>query len=299
MGFPTPPSNLDLPLWAYGAGAVLTEPSSTQMQTGWTAVPGQNYGQVPPYKWENWLKYSTGQWLSYAQQALGYLSSTGFTSINYQAIVNTGTTTYHPTHGLVFCIIEAVGGGGGGGSLFSATGNNAGVASGGGGGEYVKIFATSTTIGSSQSIFIGNAATPGNNGVNTTVGSLITAHGGKSGSGNHGPQGLNTVLAGGGGGSGTGQGFDFLDIPGQTGNSCFGFFTSSNSIYFGANGGSSFFASGGPGGIALLGGTSFGQNGYLGSGGGGGAFLQASSSGFQLSGNGGSGGVFITEFVSG
>ena len=96
MGFPTVPS-IDLPLWAYGGGAVLTEPPGAQKSTGWTAVPGQNYGQIPPYQWQNWLNNSTGQWLNYANTALAYINTTGVpqwsasTTYNSGSIVQDGT----------------------------------------------------------------------------------------------------------------------------------------------------------------------------------------------------------------
>lgn len=70
MTLPNPP-NLDVPRWCY-QGGISQEPPLSQRQTGWTAVPGQNYGQIPPYQWENWLKFSAGEWINYLNLACPY-----------------------------------------------------------------------------------------------------------------------------------------------------------------------------------------------------------------------------------
>ena len=79
MAFPTPPP-IDIPRWAY-VGGVYTEPPSSVRETGFTAVPGQNYAEPPPYQWINWLQYSDGEWIYYiAASALPYLQQGNFDS---------------------------------------------------------------------------------------------------------------------------------------------------------------------------------------------------------------------------
>lgn len=73
MTYPAPPA-IDTPRWAY-SGGVYTEPSLDKRQVGWQAVPGQNYGEIPPYQWFNWLQFSTGEWINYSKQMFGLLSN--------------------------------------------------------------------------------------------------------------------------------------------------------------------------------------------------------------------------------
>lgn len=77
MTFPTPPA-VDLPKWCYSGGVYL-EPPLSQRESGWVAVPGQNYAEPPPYQWVNWLSYSTGEWVEYlAAYALPYVAAGKF-----------------------------------------------------------------------------------------------------------------------------------------------------------------------------------------------------------------------------
>lgn len=82
MAFPSPPvypvggGAIDLPRWCYGTmGAVYSEPPTGQQQTGWTAVPGQNYGQIPPYQWFNWWQLAVGEYTNYFNNCMNYIST--------------------------------------------------------------------------------------------------------------------------------------------------------------------------------------------------------------------------------
>ena len=88
---------------------------------------------------------------------------------------------------MLYCIIECVGGGGGGGGVASASAATCNNGGGGGGGAYSRKFASSSTIGASQTVTIGPAGSAGASGNNaggnsstaTSVGSICTANGEK------------------------------------------------------------------------------------------------------------------------
>ena len=94
MGQPTAPS-IDLPLWAYDGG-VYAEPPLSQRETGWIAIPGQNYGQIPPYQWANWLQYSVGEWLSYCNSTINYIYQQGIPPWNSATTYYTGSLVAVP-----------------------------------------------------------------------------------------------------------------------------------------------------------------------------------------------------------
>ena len=111
--------------------------------------------------------------------------------VNVQTFTGSGTWTKPAYAAGSRVLIQAWGGGGSGGR------NSGG---GGGGGGYNERWLTLSAMGATETVTIGAGGTGvttnvnGNNGGNTTVGSLITAYGGGGGGGNNSPQG------GGGGG---------------------------------------------------------------------------------------------------
>ncbi len=294
MAFPTAPGT-DIPLWAYASGASLVEPPASQMSSGWTAVPGQNYGQIPPYQWENWLKFSAGQWLQYSKNALAYLSVNGITGMKVRTFTYIGSVQdYVPTAGMVVCIFEAIGAGGGSG-YGSPNTFTVGGGSGGGAGEYVRLVATAATVGAGLLLTIGQGGILSAGG-NTIVGSLITAHGGGSGVAFNGGVGSNFQVVGGDGGTGNITGD--LVIPGGRGNPAY--YNATANLLISGNGANSFFGAGGIAGIIASATSSVvsGQNGQAyGAGGGGAAYYL--NAGSNNPGNGQNGVVVITEFLSG
>lgn len=101
--------------------------------------------------------------------------------------VFTGSGTYTPTTGMLYCIIECVGGGGGGGSAAGTVGDIF-VAAGGNSGGYSRLIASAATIGASQTVTIGalgaggaSGSNNGSTGGDTSVGSICIAKGGPGG----------------------------------------------------------------------------------------------------------------------
>lgn len=99
MSFPSSPT-ITIPTWATAASAVYTSPPSSQMATGWVAIAGQNYAQIPPYQYENWIRLSTGTWIQYVSSGFAYMQQYGIPSwnsaITYQSgsLVNSTGTVY-------------------------------------------------------------------------------------------------------------------------------------------------------------------------------------------------------------
>lgn len=97
----------------------------------------------------------------------------------------TSNTTYVPTPGTKFVIVEVVGGGGGGGGCSATASGQYAASAGGGGGSYAKSLYTVAQIGSGQAVVIGAAGlggtAQGGQGGSTTFGSLISAPGGGAG----------------------------------------------------------------------------------------------------------------------
>ncbi len=124
-----------------------------------------------------------------------------------QKQIFTGSGTYTPTAGMLYCIIEMVGGGGGGGGT---NGNNA-FAGGGGAGSYARSVVTAAAIGASKSVTVGAAGTAGANtggnggtGGASSVGTIITTNGGAGGTGDTtGTAAAHTSTGGAGGAAGT------------------------------------------------------------------------------------------------
>jgi len=218
-------------------------------------------------------------------------SSGGFNSVKIQ--VFTSTSTYTPTSGMKYCIIEALGGGAGGGGCVASNATDAAGAGGGGAGSYSRTVASSAMIGSSQTVTIGAGGTGGsagaNNGTNggdTSVGVLCVGKGGTGGIGAP----ANTCSAGGGGGvAGTGD----VTSVGQVGDYGIGYAgLAANLQSFGGRGGGSVFGNGAPAKVGPGAGNS--ATGY---GAGGSGATSTGTTGAEAGGNGTAGLVIITEYI--
>lgn len=94
--------------------------------------------------------------------------------------------TYTPTAGMGNCVVQCLGGGGAGGGLPALSTGNAAGAPGGGSGSFSQSFVSAATIGASQTVTIGAGGTgvlngAGNNGNDTSVGSIVIGKGGTGG----------------------------------------------------------------------------------------------------------------------
>ena len=206
----------------------------------------------------------------------------------YQKLIS--GTTYTPTTGMKYCIVEAYGaGGGGGGSIINAV--NIG-ASGGAGGYCMKIF-SAADIGASQTYAIGaaGAGVAGDNGTNggdTTFGAWLTAGGGKGGK--KGLQ-INTPISGGAGGSASGGD---LNVPGANGLSPVA------GAYGASRGATSYWGSGAVGVVCTnnTGAEKYNGNNAIGyASGGGGGYKDYSDATNTTGGNGTAGIIYIREYV--
>lgn len=212
--------------------------------------------------------------------------------------VFTSSGTYTPSTGMLYCIIRCVGGGAGGGGAGSTTSAQVAAGGGGGAGAFGVLYATAAQIGASQTVTIGAKGTggsagnnAGNNGAQTSIGSLLTAGGGLAGGGG----GAGNVCTTGAGGAGGAAGTGTEANAGPAGDNGFGIYNGSFNVAKGGIGGSSSFGAGGKGGIVNTGqAAGSAANGY-GSGGGG----AASGNGTSAAGGDGTDGVVvITEFCA-
>jgi len=125
-------------------------------------------------------------------------------SVKIQVFTTVGSSTYTPSTGMVYAIIECVGGGGGGGGVSGVAGGVNG-GGGGGGGSYSRKFVTAADIGASKAVVVGVGGTAGpfasNGGAGgqSSVGATIcTGNGGSAGVGatgvsNFGPGGIGGI----------------------------------------------------------------------------------------------------------
>ena len=211
----------------------------------------------------------------------------------YSGTASTFTATYTPTTGMIYADVEVLGGGGGGGGAAGAASQSAG-GGGGGGGAYCRRVMAAATIGSSQTITIGQPAAGGavgaNNGTNGTsvsFGSLLVAGGGAAGSGaTSSAASVSGTTSSAGGISSTG---DFQNVGGMGGGGV-GFGSSAAAI--GGFGGSTYYSGATPG--AMLSGNGNNAAANYGGGGSGAAAGATSTAG----GIGASGIVIITEYCS-
>jgi hypothetical protein len=253
-------------------GAPLAAPAFTGVPTAATAAPGTSTGQL-----------ATTAFVA-ASGAITTVRSRAFT---------VGTSTYTPSPGMVYCVIECQAGGGAGGGAAAESGNFQNGGGGGGGGGFSRKTATAAQIGASQTVTVAGYAAgvpyPGAapNGGNTSVGALCVAIGGSGGS--NAPPNSNGVAVS-GGGPGTG---DILLSGGDGGQGFNNTLGSSSYPITGGAGGNSMW---GQGGTAISTGQN-GSNGQFG-GGGGGASDYAISATNRPGGNGGPGLVVITEYCT-
>lgn len=209
----------------------------------------------------------------------------------------TGSGTYTPTSGMLYCIVEVVGGGGAGGGAGNGGAGNITVGGGGGAGGYTRKALTSATVGASQTVTIGAGgvgANGGNGGAggNTTFGALLTANGGAGGT-ESANQTTSVIQGGASGGSASGGDFN---INGQTGYDGWGFVGTNGLCQGGAGGNSPFSGAGTPamgGPVSALDGV-----GAVGFGSGGGGAFNNQNSTTKTGGAGSGGAVIVTEFVS-
>ncbi len=194
--------------------------------------------------------------------------------------------TYTPTANMAYVRVQAVGGGGGGGNA------NAGAyrsGAGGSGGTYSESILSATQITSSQTVTIGaggvggTAVSSATDGGATSLGSLVTAPGGKGAAG--GGSFVRGAIAP---SSGTAQ----WCILGQPGGSSFNTSTSGELVWSGKGGNSAL----GFGGAATgRNNNSTGDDG--GNYGGGGSGAATYNAGAATGGSGGSGVIIVTEYL--
>ncbi len=206
----------------------------------------------------------------------------------------TGSGTYTPTAGMVYCEIHALGAGGGGGGVDAVT-SQSGAGGGGGAGGYSFAVKTAANIGASQTVTIGAlgaGGTAGNNagsnGSDTSVGSLVVAKGGTGGGGQVASAVSQPGADGGAGGiAGTGD----ITLPGNAGGT-------------GQHVGAAGVAVSGVGGAGHFGGqlvatrsNAAGAAAVANTGAGGNGAACADNTD-RAGGNGGSGFVFVIEYLS-
>jgi hypothetical protein len=210
----------------------------------------------------------------------------GFTSIVVQ--VFTDTALYTVTEGTRYALLEVVGGGGGGGDAPAVSESEISVGGGGSAGGYARKLVDSAALGPSQTITIGAAAGPMENGVTTSIGVLCVANGGLAGLSG---ESANSSVASGviGGGAPTG------DVKVQGGGGGAGFATTSLFMAVSGTGGASFY---GPGALAVVVGDAQDVPGIDGvSYGSGGSGAISGANGPTSGGSGAKGYAVVTEFI--
>lgn len=141
-------------------------------------------------------------------------------SFSLNQIVYTTNATYIPSAGMAYCQVDMVGGGGGGGGAPAGSAVSLStVGVGGGGGEYARGLFSASTIGASRAIIIGaggvgHTGAAGDNGGTTSFSTLMTAIGG-TGGGSYASPGVNTLASyGPGAAGGTGGIGGYFRTPG-------------------------------------------------------------------------------------
>ncbi len=219
------------------------------------------------------------------------------------AQVITSTSTYTPTTGMVYCIVELQGSGAGGGGAASGAAGQGGGAGGGGSGGYCRKTYTAANIGANAAVVLGAAGIAGTAGANNGgdasastftpagTGVTLTANPGLGGTGAA-SSAAATVNAGGNGGTATNGD---LNIFGNGGSS--GWATAAGALLSAGMGAPSFL--GEPWGTVMVAGAGHSSGisantGNYGAGGGG----AVSGDGTNQAGSAGIIGVcYITEFV--
>ena len=247
---------------------------------------------VAPFLRVNTLTSGTGISITNASGSIT-IANTGFTAINIQTFVASGT--YTPTAGTKYCIVELLGGGGGGGGAVQSITTGSSAAGGGGAGGYIrKLYPVATITG--LSITVGGGGAGGTAGTNTgttggasVLGVLLQSNGGSGGLGGANVLVTNeTNTAGGSGGAAAGGDLNIPGSPGLAGYAFGGWIIcgiGANSIY--GNGGAA-------GGIGSTGSVGVAATGF----GAGGSGATSRGTSISVAGGNGSGGiVIITEYI--
>lgn len=211
-----------------------------------------------------------------------------------------GSGTYTPSTGMLYCIIECLGGGAGGGGVANPGGaGNYSIGDGGGSGAYSRGSFSAATIGGSQTVTVGSGGAggvgnaTGTGGGTSSVGVLITAPGGSGGGGGTAQATTVTALGAGGDGGIAGSGGS-LNTTGNKGGGAIGLGSGIFTVS-----GRGAFSGYGQGGGPVIPGNNTTVNGSAGtgygSGGSGAASMQGASAG--NGGAGKSGFVLVTEYI--
>lgn len=209
-------------------------------------------------------------------------------------ISTVGTSTYTPSPGTKFIIVEGVGGGGSGGGAVASGSGNCAAGGGGSSGAFGKRLITDPTP---QTVVIGAGGTgtqgaAGSSGGATSFGSLMTLPGGVGG-------GIGNAASASSvrGAVGTSSSPSGIDYGSRGSGALFGFALSASSAV-GGNGGSSPFGNGGPA-SGLNGTAGTDGNSAIGFGGGGGGAVGVNNVNTYSGGNGGGGLLVIWEYAGG
>lgn len=222
-------------------------------------------------------------------------------SMNQQ--LKTSTSTYTPTSGMQYCIVEVCGGGGGGGGAGATGAATLSAGSGGGAGGYIRAIYTASAIGASQSVTVNSGGAggvgtgAGSTGGSVVFGALITCTGGSAGV--SGTAATTGAALGGTGGTVTvlsGQTGTALGIPGQSGGPSV--WSNTGLLGLSGMGGASFEGGGGGESLSFVTSTAAtgGVNGNAIGAGGSGA-VAGNSQSAATGGNGNTGAVLVTEFI--
>lgn len=245
--------------------------------------------------------YNTTTMVAVGTTALTYTkfgTSNNINKVNLVLITATGSSTYTPTTGMKFCIVELIGGGGAGGSSSGAGGQGA-AGGGGGGAGYCRKLYTSTLLGANATVVIGtggsagaSGANPGGDGADSTftpagAGAVLTAHKGTGGGAGTASASISTST---GGNRGVGSNGD-VNIDGGWGG--YGYSLATGTLTSGGVGGGSALS---PQNIAVITTTNAGGNPAGAYGQGGSGALSISSN--QAGGTGFQGVCIITEYIS-
>lgn len=169
--------------------------------------------------------------------------------VGVQVFATPGASTYTPTSGTKYVIVDVVGGGAAGGSCAAATSAQVSAGGGGGAGAYAKVKITSAFSGVTVTVGAGGTPgaagnNPGGNGGTSSFGALISCPGGY-GTGNGSPAitataTSNSCSGGPGGGVPSITGTTLFSSKGDTGKGGFAIPSSVVSVQTGSGGHSNF-----------------------------------------------------------
>lgn len=201
-----------------------------------------------------------------------------------------GTSTYEPSAGMVYCVVTITAGGNSGGASASAAGQGSAGGGGGGGGTGISLF-TAANIGASATVVVG-AATAGSSFTCAGTGTTITASAGTVGGA--GVASASANIAGGGAG-GTCTGGNIANLTGGQGG--YGYSPVPTAISVGGYGGGSYFGEGAALQAQNTGNSGAGLNAANYGSGGGGA-ITVNGGGAQTGGTGFAGYCTVIEYCS-